>query len=40
MKTVKFFEKRVVDNFVGCWYEYYIFGKKVYTKLVRLYEYK
>lgn len=37
---MKIFEKRVVDNIVGKWHEYYLFGKKVYTKLICLYRYK
>jgi len=37
---MKIFEKRIEDNFVGCWHQYYFFGKKVYTKLIRLYVYK
>jgi len=38
--NMKIFEKRIEDNFVGCWHQYYFFGKKVYTKLIRLYVYK
>lgn len=36
----KIFEKRVVDNPIGRWNEYYLFGKKVYTKLIGLYRYE
>ena len=36
---MKIFEKREVKNFVGCWNEYYLFGKKIYTKLVHIYKY-
>ena len=37
---MKVFEKRVVENVVECWNEYYLFGKKIHTKLVGLYRYK
>lgn len=37
---MKIFEKREVKNLVGCWNEYYLFGKKIHTKLVCLYRYK
>lgn len=40
MKKIKIFEKRIDDNAVGCWYEYYFFGKKIYTKLKYLYRYE
>lgn len=40
MKKIKIFEKRVKDNLIGCWHEYYFFGKKIYTKLVGLYRYE
>lgn len=40
MTRIKFFEKRVHENLIGRWYEYYIFGKKVHTKLVGLYRYE
>ena len=36
---MKIFEKREVKNLIGCWNEYYIFGKKIHTKLVCLYRY-
>lgn len=36
---MKFFEKKLVENYIGCWEEYYLFGRKVYTKLVCLYKY-
>ena len=34
------FEKRIDDNVIGCWYHYYLFGKRIYTKFIRLYLYK
>ena len=37
---MKIFEKRVSDNVIGCWYHYYLFGWKIYTKLVCLYKYQ
>lgn len=37
---MKIFEKRKVVNWAGCWNEYYLFGKKIYTKLVYLHRYK
>lgn len=37
---MKIFEKRIVDNHVGRWNEYYLFGKKIRTKLVGLYKYE
>ena len=37
---MKIFEKRIVDNVIGCWYQYYLFGKKIHSKLVHLYRYK
>lgn len=37
---MKLFEKRVDKNLVGCWHHYYLFGKKIYTKLICLYRYK
>ena len=37
--NMKFFEKRIDDNCIGCWYHYYLFGKKIYTKLIHLYKY-
>ena len=37
---MKFFEKKVIDNPIGVWHEYYLFGKKIYTKLVGLYRYE
>ena len=36
---MKIFEKKSVENYIGCWEEYYVFGTKVYTKLVCLYKY-
>ena len=40
MKKIKIFEKRVRDNPIGRWHEYYLFGKKIHTKLVGLYVYE
>lgn len=37
---MKIFEKRTINNFVGIWYEYYLFGKKIHTKLVGLYKHE
>lgn len=37
---MRIFEKRKVENAVGCWLDYYIFGKLIYTKLVCLYRYE
>lgn len=37
---MKVFEKRIIDNFVGVWHEYYFFGKKIHTKLVGLYKHE
>lgn len=37
---MKIFEKRYVKNVIGCWVEYYLFGKKIYTDLVCLYKYQ
>ena len=37
---MRIFEKRHIENVVGHWVEYYLFGKKVHTKLVCLYKYK
>ena len=40
MIKFKIFEKRVVDNPIGVWHEYYLFGKKIHTKLIGLYRYE
>lgn len=40
MKNLKIFEKRIIDNHIGVWYQYYLFGKKIYTKFIHLYRYK
>lgn len=37
---MKIFEKKVVDNPIGVWHQYYLFGKKIYTKLIGLYKYE
>lgn len=37
---MKIFERRYIDNPIGRWVQYYIFGKKVYTKLIGLYRYE
>jgi hypothetical protein len=37
---MKIFEKRDVKNLVGHWVEYYLFGKKIKTKLMYIYRYK
>lgn len=34
---MKIYERKEVKNLIGCWYEYYIFGQKVYTRLAYLY---
>lgn len=34
---MKIFEKRIVKNYAGCWHEFYLFNKKIYTKLIYLY---
>ena len=31
MKKLKIFEKQIIDNPIGVWYQYYLFGKKIYT---------
>lgn len=36
---MKIFEVRDYKNVVGWWKEYYLFGKKIYTRLVGLYKY-
>ena len=36
---MKIFEKRIIENPIGRWNQYYLFGKKIYTKLVYLYRY-
>lgn len=37
---MKIFEKRKFVNCIGIWHEYYLFGKKIYTKLAYLYRYE
>lgn len=37
---MKIFEKRIKENIIGIWHEYYLFGKKIKTKLVCLYKYE
>ena len=37
---MKIFEKKEVKNLIGHWNEYYLFGKKIYTKLVCIYKYQ
>lgn len=37
---MKIFEKRIDDNIIGRWHDYYLFGKKIYTKFIHLYRYK
>lgn len=36
---MKIFEKREYKNLLGVWYEYYLFGKLIHTKLAYLYDY-
>ena len=31
---MKLFEKRYCENFMGCWYEYYLFGIKIHKKII------
>lgn len=37
---MKIFEVKDIDNFVGHWKQYYLFGKKIYTKFICLYKYR
>lgn len=37
---MKIFEKRDDKNLAGHWIHYYLFGKKIHTKLVCLYKYR
>lgn len=37
---MKIFEVKEDRNFVGRWKSYYLFGKKIYTKIICLYRYE
>lgn len=37
---MKIFEKKAIVNHIGVWHEYYLFGKKIHTKLAYLYRYE
>lgn len=40
MKKIKIFEKRVIENYIGRWNEYCLFGQKVRAKLVGIFKYE
>lgn len=37
---MKIFQKKIQENIIGKWEHYYIFGKKIHTKLICLYKYR